>query len=299
MYYIVQENVFREENYDNLITGLERLGLPYEIISLEKGVDDVKFETDRKDVFPFGAVKLSRISRKYGWNPGSQLCENHDYEVYSKYYKDNLLNYDSEIVRFGDNFHRDGKFFARPTEDTKVFTGRVFTMEEWEAFKEDSYVNPKSNILNKDTPIQISSVKPIQKEIRFWIIKGQIITASQYTLGGNLCTDSNVDDDAYEFVKEMIKLFELNDTFTMDICLTNSIYKIVECGCISSAGFYKADMNRLLMALEDAFDEEEKSKGATQKMIDILGQSSPPKPMPQYIVDSIKDGSFFNKFNFD
>ena len=156
MYYIVQENVFREENFDNLITALSRLELPYEIISLEKGIDDVKFNTNRKDVFPFGAVKLSRISLKYGWYPGSQLCENHDYEVYSKYYKDNLLNYDSEIIKFGDTFTRNDKFFARPTEDTKVFTGRVFSMDEWNEFKEDSYLNPKSNILTNDTPIQIS-----------------------------------------------------------------------------------------------------------------------------------------------
>jgi hypothetical protein len=253
MYYIIQKNVFKEENYNNLIISLERLELPYEIVTLEKGVDDVKFKTDRKDVFPFGAVKLSRISKKYGWNPGSQLCENHDYEVYSKYYKDNLLNYDSEIIKFGDNFHRNDKFFARPTEDTKVFTGRVFTMKEWEAFKEDSYINPKSNILNKDTPIQISSVKSIQKEIRFWIIKGEIVTASQYTLGDNLCINLNVDNDAYEFVKKMVQIFELNETFTMDICLTNDTYKIVECGCTNSAGFYKADINKLLIKLEEAF----------------------------------------------
>jgi hypothetical protein len=254
MYYIVQENVFREENYDNLITSLERLDFPYEIIHLEKGVDDFNFKTNRKDVYPFGAVKLSRISLKHGWYPGSQLCENHDYEVYSKYYKDNLLNYDSEIIKFGDKFSRDGKFFARPTEDTKVFTGRVFTMEEWIEFREDSYINPKSNILTKGTPIQISSVKPIQKEIRFWIIKGEIVTASQYTLGGTVCHDSIVDDDAYEFVKRMIKIFEINETFTMDVCLTNGEYKIVECGCISSAGFYKADMNKLLIGLETAFN---------------------------------------------
>ena len=37
MYYVVQENVFREENFDNLIIALNRLDLPYEIISFGKG----------------------------------------------------------------------------------------------------------------------------------------------------------------------------------------------------------------------------------------------------------------------
>ena len=114
----------------------------------------------------------------------------------------------------------------------------------------------KRIILTKDTPIQISTVKEIQKEIRFWIVKGKIATASQYTLGGTFCTDNVIDDDAFEFVNKMLDIFQLNDCFTMDICLTNGEYKIVECGCISSAGFYRADMQKLLMALEDAFNEK-------------------------------------------
>src|ERR1035441_4280949 len=73
MYYIVQENVFREENYENLIISLDRLELDYEIVKLIPFVDDFEFNTDRKDVFPFGAVKMSRISKKYGWYPGSQI----------------------------------------------------------------------------------------------------------------------------------------------------------------------------------------------------------------------------------
>lgn len=254
MYYIVQENVFKEENYDNLIIALERFNFDYEIVDLLPFVEDFEFKTDRKDVFPFGAVKMSRISRKYGWYPGSQLNENHDYLVYSKYYKDNLLNYDSEIINFGNNdfFHKE-LFFARPTEDTKVFTGRVFDMGQWEEFRENQLTNGHSTLLNENTKIQISSVKKIQNEIRFWIVKGQIATASQYQLGGRYCLNSVVDQSAYDFVNKMTKLFELNETFTMDVCLVNDKYKIVECGCTNSAGFYRADMQKLLMSLEYAF----------------------------------------------
>jgi hypothetical protein len=254
MYYIVQENVFREENYENLIISLDRLELDYEIVKLIPFVDDFEFNTDRKDVFPFGAVKMSRISKKYGWYPGSQLCENHDYEVYSKYYKENLLNYDSKIIKFGDDdFFSKELFFARPTEDTKVFTGRVFDMSEWRELKKDSFETPKTAILTKDTPIQISSVKRIQKEIRFWIVKGEIITASVYNLGGAYHLSADVDPDAYDFVNKMVKIFELNETFVMDVCLTNGEYKIVECGCTNSAGWYRADINKLLIKLEEAF----------------------------------------------
>ena len=95
MYYIVQENVFREHNYNNLVKALDRLQLPYEIVQVLPFVDTIKFKTKRKDVFPFGALKIARVSKQYGWHPGSQMNENHDFMVYKDYYKDNLLNWDS------------------------------------------------------------------------------------------------------------------------------------------------------------------------------------------------------------
>lgn len=253
MYYIIQDNVFKEENDYKLIETLERFGLPYERVNLDFGINTINFKTDRKDVFPFGAVKMARISREYGWYPGSQMSDNHDYQVYSKYYKDNLLNYDSEIIKFGDELKLDKPFFARPTLDTKVFTGKVFTIDEWNIFKKDKLADPKVKLLTEDSEIQISSVKKIQKEIRVWIVKGEPITASLYTLGGVYCVDGIVDDEVYDFVRKMIGLFELNETFVMDVCLVNGEYKIVECGCTNSAGFYKCDVQKLIMALEDAF----------------------------------------------
>lgn len=253
MYYIIQDNVFKEENEYKLIETLERLGLPYERVNLGFGIDTINFKTDRKDVFPFGAVKMSRISKQYNWYPGSQMSDNHDYQVYSKYYKDNLLNYDSEIIRFGDELKRDKPFFAKPTLDTKVFTGRVFTIDEWNIFKKNKLTNPKVTLLTESSEIQISSVKKLQKEIRVWIVKGEPITASLYTLGGEYCVDGIVDQEVYDFVRKMIKIFELNEAFVMDVCLINDEYKIVECGCTNSAGFYKCDMQKLIMALEDAF----------------------------------------------
>lgn len=253
MYYIVQKNLFKDENYHHLIEALERFKLPYELVDMVPFVDDYEFKTDRKDVFPFGSVKMSRISKQYGWYPVSQLCENHDYLVYSKYYKDNLLNYDSKIYKFGDDFLNENLFFARPTADSKVFTGRVFDMDQWREFKNELLTNGHTTTLTKDTEIQVSSVKKIQKEIRFWIVKGEIATASQYSLGGRYCLNDIIDQSAFDFVKEMVKIFQLNETFVMDICLINDEYKIVECGCTNSAGFYKADIQKLLMSLELAF----------------------------------------------
>ena len=255
MYYIVQENVFKEENYDNLIQALDRLQLPYEIVKVLPFIDDIEFKTDSKHIFPFGSLKMARISKQFGWKPGSQMNDNHDFMVYKDFYRENLLNYDSKIIKFGDkDFFSEELFFARPTKDTKVFTGKVFDMSEWQEFKEYSFINGHSTLLDANTEIQISTVKKIQKEIRFWIVKGEIITASQYRLGNRLVLSDDIDQSAYDFCNKMIKIFELNEAFVMDLCLVDGEYKIVECGCINCAGFYKANMQKLLMALEFAFN---------------------------------------------
>jgi hypothetical protein len=253
MYYVVQNNVFREHNYNNLIRALDRLDLEYEIVKVLPFIETFDVMTNRTDVFPFGSLKMARLSAKLGWYPGSQMNENHDYLVYRDYYKENLLNWDSKIIKLGDDFFSVDPFFARPTKDTKVFTGKVFDMGTWEIMKNENLDYDMSPIFGRDTEIQISTVKRIQKEIRFWIVKGEVVTASQYRLGGFVQYDENVDQDAYDFCKKMVDIFQLNEAFVMDLAMVNEEYKIVECGCMNCAGFYSANMQKLLIKLEYAF----------------------------------------------
>lgn len=253
MYYVIQENTFREENYNVLVETLDRYNLPYEIVKVRPFLEDFEFVTDRKDIFCFGSVKMSRLAKKYNWYPGSLLNENHDYRVYSKFYKENLLNYDSVIQRFGDSVEQE-IFFARPCEDTKTFTGRVFTKEQWNDFKFDFFKSGQESSLNENTEIQISSVKQVTKEFRFWIVDGKVVTGSLYRNGYWVNYSNIVDEGALEFCKSMVQIYQLADAFVMDICevLIDEIpkYKIIECGCINSAGFYKANMPKLIEAIE-------------------------------------------------
>lgn len=255
MYYIVQEKLFQEHEWDDLIRSLERLDLEYEIVKLLPFIDDFEFKTKRKDVFCFGALKMARIVPKYGWNPGILMTPNHDYEVYKEYYKDNLLNYDSKIYKFGDNFEFEGEQFIRPTLDTKVFTGKVHTIESWKKFRDKQLINGHTTTLTNDTLIQVSKVKNIQKEFRFYIVGGKIITGSLYKEGYFVRYDNIVDEGAKEYCEEMLKIFQLAPAFVMDICLTDGEYKIIECGCINCAGLYKANIMSLLMALEDYYNK--------------------------------------------
>ena len=48
-------------------------------------------------------------------------------------------------------------------------------------------------------------------------------------------------------------IYQLADAFVIDVCLADDEWKIVECGCINCAGFYKSDLMKLLISLEDFY----------------------------------------------
>ena len=257
MYYIVQKNLFREEGHAKLINCLERFEIPYELVDALPFIEEVEFETDRKDCFVFGSLKLARLSKKYGWIPGAVVTENHNYEVYSKHYKENLLNYDSKIVKISDDFEWFSKdLFIRPTLDSKIFTGALFNKEEWETKKNLIFSDGYVSSATKDTLIQIATPKNITQEVRIWVVDGKIVTQSTYRRGSFKYYDNIVDQDALEFAQRMIDIFQLAKSFVIDVCLTNNEWKIVECGSISCAGFYDADMQRVIFALEETYNEK-------------------------------------------
>ena len=274
MHYIVQKNLFNEEGHAKLINCLERFKIPYELVDVKPFVkegdeitlydgtvvrvtEEVVFVTDRKDVFIFGSLKLARLSKKYGWNPGALITPNHDYEVYSKYYKENLLNYDSKIVRLGDDFEWEyDELFIRPTLDTKIFTGKVFNKKEWKETRNRMFDKGYVTSATDDSLIQIAKPKNITQEVRVWVVDGKIVTQSTYRRGTFLVYDSIVGEDALVFAQKMIDKFQLAKTFVIDVCLTENQWKVIECGSTSCAGFYDADMQKIIMALEDSYNEE-------------------------------------------
>lgn len=254
MYYIIQENLFREEGHAKLIACLEKFQIPYELVTVRPFIEEVDFKTDRKDVFVFGSLKLARLSKKYGWNPGALVTENHNYEVYSQYYKDNLLNYDSRIFELGEDFEwKYDQHFIRPCLDSKIFTGKVFEKADWMPFKEKLLTDPMYSSANKHTRIQVAVPKKITQEVRCWVVDGKIVTASTYRRGTFLYYDEIVDADILEYAQKMVDIFQLAKTFVIDIALVHGEKKIIECGSTSCAGFYDADMQKLIMSLENAF----------------------------------------------
>lgn len=255
MHYVIQMNVFKDHNYNIIFKALERLGLSYEEVDFYGG-GDITFQTERKDVFAFGSIKLAYVATQQNWNPGSFYGGNHDFSIYSEFYKDNLLNYDCQIQKLSDTIEwlPNEMKFIRPCMDSKIITGSIFTKIKWEDKLIELDNNPFFTKDRFNDLIQIGSVKKIYKEARIWIVDGQVVTSSYYRYGTNVEWTENVEPEGLKFAQSMADLYQVADAFVMDICLTPDGWKIVEINCINCSGFYKGDMQKVLIALENKFN---------------------------------------------
>jgi hypothetical protein len=250
MHYIVQDNIYRESNFNKLLHALNRLELSYETINILPSVNDYEFKTIREDVFVYGASKLANIARNKNWKPGTLFGNNHDYQIYSKYYKEHLLNYDSKIFKIGEKTSFEGSKFLRPCQDNKIFNGGVFYSDDWDFVQQ----NLIDSSIDLNLEVQMASIKKIYREVRLFIVGGKIVTGSQYTFGNRFLPSTYIGEDVIDFANKMINIYQVADCFVLDIAETDIGLKIIEVNCINCSGFYESDVMKLLIALEDFYN---------------------------------------------
>lgn len=261
MYYVIQENLFREYGFKSLVGYLDKMRefggdateklydpeANYELAKYVPFSGKLEVKTKRKDVFFFGSSNAGMVAKeKYNWTPGHFINDNFDMRVYLREYGSNMLNSDAYVwdVRRDLDVHRT--YFIRPLGDGKEFTGQLFDGEQWH-----DYTNNNVDLWEKCPNVLVASPKTTQQEIRCWMVDGEPVTISQYKIGsrGNyLNMDHN--DEAVIFAKKMAKIFQPARAYCLDICLYNNEYFIVELGCINHCGFYDCNMGKLIDSLE-------------------------------------------------
>lgn len=256
MYYVIQENLFKEYHFNTLLAFLKRYNLEYEIVRYTPFVHEVDIKTDRKDVWFFGSVNAAMIlGKNKDWKPGIMYNENHDFEVYKEKYGEHLLNSDGIIKPFGWTLMKKGvPWFIRPTRDTKIFESKLYYADEWLSYVKDTTETGTFDSICEQTKMFIAEPKTIQQEIRCWIVDGEPVTMSQYKIGKRVnMLNMDHNEEAYIFAKNMAKIYSPSRAFVLDICLHDDEYKIVEINCANMSGFYDIDMSKLIQSLEKAF----------------------------------------------
>lgn len=272
MFWVVQNNLYNEAGYVRFIEALKRLEVDYIVVkpipftnqflpadfdSMTQEVDDVEepyIDTNQK-VIVMGATSLSRVAKVRGWTPGTYLNENFDFSKWRDGFgKENILNGDAEVGLVKQiTIPPYEDVFVRPVHDTKSFSGEVMTIDQLHNWLKDisKIEEEEFSPLHKNTEIMISSIKKINAEYRFFVVDGKIVTGSLYKQGNVVRSSDIIDDDVLWFTASMIHVWEPAEAFVIDIADTEEGFKVIEINNINSAGFYAADCQKIVSALED------------------------------------------------
>lgn len=266
MYWVVQSNIYAEENYEHLLANLERCGLPF---SVHKAVPFSGGIIDPQPVIPegskaivMGSYSLARHARDRGWTPGAYI-DNLDFEIQREHWGDRMLNADAQIYSFGDIPFQREPFFVRPTLDTKTYTGLVVDWGQYEEWRDGLRRLPETNDPVND-PLSISvhtladrtmvcRKKEIWNETRTWVVNGRVVTASGYKVGTlkRYTSPEQVDARITDFANECASIWSPNRAYVLDVAETEEGLRIGEINNLNSAGWYRCDMQKLIMALEE------------------------------------------------
>jgi hypothetical protein len=278
MHWVLQNNIFKEEAFDTLISTLQRFGISYSehkvvpfVGTLLPIVDtpslaDIDEYADpllaklKGPVICMGSYSMRHAAKKYNWNPGVfDLMEAGNFEnCMTNWSPELMLNGDSVVLPFKDVHWTDGERFLRPTDDSKYFAGTLMELDEFLEWQKNVCILKLDygNSLTGETLIQVAKPKKIYTEYRCWVIKGKIATMSLYKRGDKVIyqnMDNGTGDDARAFAQAMIRQWSPAAAFCLDVCETPDGWKIVEVNTLNSCGFYAADLPKLVMALEAAF----------------------------------------------
>jgi hypothetical protein len=264
MHWILQNNLFKESEWDNLVGTLERFKIPYSVHKVIPFIGELVPEPQplQSKVICFGSYSMRHSARKFGWNPGVYDLFDQNFNVQKQHWGDLMLNFDAEVVAFKDA-NLSGDTFIRPIDDSKYFAGKVFTQEEFYEWKRNVVVleHDYGNSLSSDTLIQLCKPKEIYAEYRFWVVDKQIVTCSLYKRGDRVIYSSDVDNHVKRFAESVVRhgditlsmrtsAWQPHRAYVLDVCETPDGMKIVEINTINSSGFYAAQVQDLVMALE-------------------------------------------------
>lgn len=258
MHWVLQEHDFREPGWDALIETLARFGLPHSFHKVVPFVGALLPEPAlaHDNVICMGSYSMRHAARRYGWRPGVfDLAEQHFVRQHERW-GEHLLNAHSRVLPFGDVV-LTAPSFLRPVDDTKSFAGKVFepsAFHEWQrsvlALGEDSHTLRASSLVQVARPVTIHA------EYRCWVVHDEVVTASLYKRGDTVFSSADVPRAIVDYANARAREWRPHEAYVMDVAETASGLRVIELNTLNAAGFYAADVQRLVMALESAFSRE-------------------------------------------
>ena len=255
MRYILQDF----EDTRKIGTVLERMGLPYSWHKVVPFVGELDPEPEvaaGEDVILFGSYTLWRYAERRGLRPGVFRIRP---TLRETAWQPFLLNGEATVSPLRDLpdllSEPERPWFVRPVADSKEIAGRVMNAGEIVALaRQVCVLKPEELIggsLSPETEMMLAPPRRIRKEWRVWVVADVVVTASLYVEGRRIVYRPEIDDDARAFAERLVGANPgYAPAYVMDVCRTEDGLRLLETNCLNAAGFYAADLQALVEALE-------------------------------------------------
>lgn len=249
------------EDTEKLAQALDHLGISYtwhRVVPFVGELDPEPVIKDPNAVVLFGSYSLWRYAERDGLSPGVFKIRPF---VHETAWHPFLLNgSDALFLTLRDipaGLPKDDRlWFMRPVDDSKAEPGKVRHASEIIALAKRVLALDEEEIpqgsLRHDTKLMLTEPIRILKEWRIWIVGDVVQTFSLYKEGSRVVYRAEIDPDAAEFAKHLVRLNpSYARAYVMDICRTEDGLKMLETNCINAAGFYAADLSKLADAIHN------------------------------------------------
>ena len=267
MHWVLQGNLQPDSGLRFLDDHLERWGIPYSkhdvVPFIGTIIPDISPEGN---VIVIGSYSMRHVAEAKGWVPGCFDVGHLTHEDFVRNWGQRMLNADHIIRSLGEipqwlemhsPLHAPQSFFMRPEIDSKAFPASVYTRESfmsWLAKIIRMIETAKSRehmSIDLDTRAVLAPVRNIDQEVRCWIVDGRLVTASGYRRGDTVYYDPIVDQSILHYAREVAAHeWQPQRAYVLDLCVCEDQIRIVEVNTLNSAGFYAADMQKLVEAIE-------------------------------------------------
>ncbi|MBZ4399463.1 ATP-grasp domain-containing protein [Myxococcus sp. AS-1-15] len=251
MHWVVQDNLFNERGFHELLRVLERGGIPHtlvKVIPFDGGVEPT-VDVDGH-VMVMGSLSLARYARRRGWTPGAFINERFDFRVWREHLGEFLLNGDARVCRFAEVPRQECAFFIRPCLDDKAFSGMVARWEDFEPWREQVLRVGDTPQLTAETWVAVSEPRRIQSEYRMVVVDGRVVTGTRYKLGDRVFSSSEVEPDVWTFAQRMAARWGPDRAYALDIFVHEHRPHVGEINTLNAAGFYAYDVGKMVDAIE-------------------------------------------------
>lgn len=268
--WVIDKYMF-EDYEDRLVEAIEKSGAKVhfyddmEETSIQNFFNK-KFTDDDIVIFHGSLQHGRRVLNSTKQYPGIYLTlENYECYRYYGYYGDHLLNSNYLMMGLNDVLRKKEKIFGifqtdyifiRPSDGYKSFPGQTLSYENFDD-EFDTLIKSYGG-LDIYKLCVISPAVEINKEYRFIVVDGKVISGSLYMDNNNrkdwkaYYDKECYDGLAWKFAEEMSKIYQPDRAFTLDVCkLSNGEYKLIEINSFCCASMYGNNYDNVVKAINN------------------------------------------------